>query len=235
MELQLQGSCCFVTTSSANLAPAQEAKNALLLSEILFFSVGQGWDLLSEQVSYSGAIFQQKLLKLVTAVTMTETLQHMLTPHQASSLLSWLFPSADPVRHSMRCCQSKQGSHSASKPKPTPEQSCCSPGAGPGHTASPHRPHSLCLITQAGTVPRCSLLNRPWCKVCLRHLLQGASSHLCCSPRTKGSERGQAAGSPRRIGPHCFKKIKIGWSHANNTTFPSLSLTKAKLLNSLRS
>lgn len=40
MELQPQGSCCFVSTRSANLPPAQKAKNAPLLSEIcLFFSV----------------------------------------------------------------------------------------------------------------------------------------------------------------------------------------------------
>lgn len=65
MELRLQGSSCFVTTSSAHLVPVQKSMNALLLPEIcLFLSAHQGWHLLSEQVPHSGAIFQAETFQV---------------------------------------------------------------------------------------------------------------------------------------------------------------------------
>lgn len=56
-----------------------------------------------------------------------------------------------------------------------------------GHTAS-------VLYTQVGTVPRCSLSNRPQRKICHNHLLQEASSKLSCLSHANFSDRRQATG-----------------------------------------
>lgn len=157
---------------------------------------------------------RQKTLKLVTsgftAVTTTKTPSTHHVPTTKSVLpRQQVLPSADScsaqsdmAREALRA---NRAPTTLKKTKPTTEQSWCFPGAGPEHTASPHRPHSICLITQAGTVPRRSLLNRPRCKVRLNHLLQGASGHLCCLSHTNCSERDKspAAGSSPRIGSHC--------------------------------
>lgn len=98
------------------------------------------------------------------------------------------------VWHGMRRCQSKQGSHSGSKTRTNNQAKLLLSW----HRAWTHSKSSQAtqhLSHNTGkAAPSHSLLNRPWCKVCLNHLLQGASSHLCCSPHTKGSERGHTSG-----------------------------------------
>jgi len=164
--------------------------------------------------------YRQKLSALITsgftAVTTTKTPSTHNVPTAKSVLpRHQLLPGAESCSAQSDTVWEAVGANRAptalQKTKPTTEQSRCFPGAGPGHTASPHRPHSICLTTQAGTIPRGSPLNRPRCKVCLNHLLQGASSHLCCflSWTAQSGDRPPAAGSSRRTGSHCRELLLL--------------------------
>lgn len=157
-------------------------------------------------------------------------------------------PVQTPVRHSLTWHEklSEQAALTElqkKKPtKPATEQSWCFPGAGPGHTASPHRPRSICLITQVGTVPRRSLLNRPQCKVFLNHPLQGVSSHLCCLSHINCSERGRVTGCRKLHGNRfpllrtsAFKTFKLDGATQITQDFPFFPQEKAKSLYSCTS
>lgn len=91
---QVTGKLLLCNHQLCKLGTSPESHTLLISGMCLFFWVHQGWDLLSEQVSYSGAVFQAETSKLVTVATMTKCPSLHADPHPSSSPLGWLFPSA---------------------------------------------------------------------------------------------------------------------------------------------